>query len=104
MFKHILVPVDGSSTAHLAIGKAVAIAEAFKSAVTLIYVIDRMPSPVSALTFPTAKPSISVLPRRKPTRQSAVPGRFSSRKGSPSPDRSSKAIQFTRLSWIRQIP
>ena len=40
MFKHILVPVDGSSTAHLAIGKAVAIAEAFESAVTLIYVID----------------------------------------------------------------
>ena len=40
MFKHILVPVDGSSTAQLAIGKAVAIAEAFKSTVTLIYVID----------------------------------------------------------------
>ena len=40
MFKHILVPIDGSSTAQLAIGKAVAIAQAFKSAVTLIYVID----------------------------------------------------------------
>ena len=40
MFKHILVPVDGSSTARQAIDKAVGIAEAFKSAVTLIYVID----------------------------------------------------------------
>lgn len=40
MFKHILVPVDGSPTGELAIGKAVAIADAFKSAVTLIYVID----------------------------------------------------------------
>lgn len=40
MFEHILVPVDGSSTAQLAIGKALAIAQAFKSAVTLIYVID----------------------------------------------------------------
>lgn len=40
MFKHILVPVDGSSTARQAIEKALAIAEAFKSTVTLIYVID----------------------------------------------------------------
>jgi nucleotide-binding universal stress UspA family protein len=40
MFQHILVPVDGSSTARQAIDKAVAIADAFKSAVTLIYVID----------------------------------------------------------------
>jgi nucleotide-binding universal stress UspA family protein len=40
MFKHILVPVDGSSTARMAIDKALAIAQAFKSAVTLIYVID----------------------------------------------------------------
>lgn len=40
MFKHILVPVDGSSTARQAIGKAVAIAQAFNSAVTVVYVID----------------------------------------------------------------
>ena len=40
MFKHILVPVDGSSTARQAIGKAMAIAEAFKSEVTVVYVID----------------------------------------------------------------
>ena len=39
MFKHILVPVDGSSTARQAIDKALAIAEAFKSTVTLVYVI-----------------------------------------------------------------
>ncbi|ABM36587.1 universal stress protein [Polaromonas naphthalenivorans] len=40
MFKHILVPVDGSLTARHAIDKAVAIAVAFQSAVTVIYVID----------------------------------------------------------------
>ncbi|CAM3594078.1 universal stress protein [Polaromonas hydrogenivorans] len=40
MFKHILVPVDGSLTARHAIDKAVAIAVAFRSAVTVIYVID----------------------------------------------------------------
>lgn len=40
MFKHILVPVDGSPTAARAVEKAIAIAVAFKSAVTVIYVID----------------------------------------------------------------
>ena len=40
MFEHILVPVDGSSTARQAIDKALVIAEKFKSMVTLIYVID----------------------------------------------------------------
>ncbi|WP_309678612.1 universal stress protein [Polaromonas sp.] len=40
MFNHILVPVDGSSSAGQAITKAIAVAEAFKSAVTIIYVID----------------------------------------------------------------
>lgn len=40
MFKHILLPVDGSATAARAVDKALAIAEAFNSAVTLIYVID----------------------------------------------------------------
>lgn len=40
MFKHVLVPVDGSTAARQAIGKAVSIAAAFKSAVTIIYVID----------------------------------------------------------------
>ena len=40
MFKHILVPVDGSSTAGRAVAQAVALAQAFNSAVTLIYVID----------------------------------------------------------------
>jgi nucleotide-binding universal stress UspA family protein len=40
MFKHILVPVDGSTTAGRAIGKALGVAQAFNSTVTLIYVID----------------------------------------------------------------
>lgn len=40
MFKHLLVPVDGSSTSRQSIEKAIAIAEAFKSKVTVIYVID----------------------------------------------------------------
>lgn len=43
MFKHILVPVDGSPTAALAIDKAVALAKAFGSSVTAIYVIDPYP-------------------------------------------------------------
>ena len=40
MFKHILLPVDGSPTSGLAIAKALVMAEAFKSTVTLVYVID----------------------------------------------------------------
>ena len=40
MFKHILVPVDGSSTANQALEKAASIAQAFKSAVTVVCVID----------------------------------------------------------------
>ncbi len=40
MFKHILVPVDGSSASLQAVDKARAIACAFRSSVTLIYVID----------------------------------------------------------------
>ena len=40
MFKHLLVPVDGSSTSGQVVEKSIAIAQAFKSAVTVIYVID----------------------------------------------------------------
>lgn len=40
MFKHILLPVDGSSTSLMAVEKARGLAQAFGSAVTLIYVID----------------------------------------------------------------
>ena len=40
MFKHILVPIDGSPVAHQAVDKARAIACAFRSSVTLIHVID----------------------------------------------------------------
>ena len=43
MFKHILVPIDGSKTALLAVDKAIGLAKAFGSAVTVIYVIDPYP-------------------------------------------------------------
>ena len=43
MFKHILVPIDGSATAQLAVNKAIALAKAFGSQVTAIYVIDPYP-------------------------------------------------------------
>lgn len=43
MFKHILVPVDGSATSLLAVNKAAALAKAFDSAVTAVYVLDPYP-------------------------------------------------------------
>jgi nucleotide-binding universal stress UspA family protein len=43
MFKHILVPVDGSPTAQKAVEKAAGLAKAFGSTVTAIYVIDPYP-------------------------------------------------------------
>ena len=43
MFKHILVPVDGSSTAQLAVEKAIGLAKAFGARVTAIFVIDPYP-------------------------------------------------------------
>ncbi len=43
MFKHILIPVDGSLMAQKAVEKAVGLAQAFGSDVTLIYVIDPFP-------------------------------------------------------------
>lgn len=43
MFKHILIPVDGSPTAMQAVEKAIGLAKAFGSAVTAIYVIDPYP-------------------------------------------------------------
>lgn len=43
MFKHILIPVDGSPMAQKAVEKAVGLAQAFGSDVTLIYVIDPFP-------------------------------------------------------------
>lgn len=43
MFKHILVPVDGSGTALLAVGKAIALANAFSSRITVVNVIDYYP-------------------------------------------------------------
>jgi nucleotide-binding universal stress UspA family protein len=43
MFKHILVPVDGSSTSQKAVERAAEVAKAFGSQVTSIYVIDPYP-------------------------------------------------------------
>jgi len=43
MFKHILVPVDGSETAQKAAVKAAGLAQTYGSAVTVIYVIDPYP-------------------------------------------------------------
>lgn len=43
MFKHILVPVDGSGTSQLAVDKSIALAKAFGSRVTAIFVIDPYP-------------------------------------------------------------
>jgi nucleotide-binding universal stress UspA family protein len=43
MFKHILVPVDGSPTAQLAVTKAIGLARAFDSRTTAIFVIDPYP-------------------------------------------------------------
>ena len=43
MFKHILVPIDGSPTSQLAVDKAISLAKAFGSKVTAIFVIDPYP-------------------------------------------------------------
>lgn len=43
MFKHILVPVDGSKTSMLAVSRAAALAKSFGSAVTAVYVTDPYP-------------------------------------------------------------
>ncbi len=43
MFKRILIPVDGSSTAQQAVQKAAGLAQAFGSQATVIYVIDPYP-------------------------------------------------------------
>lgn len=43
MFQHILVPVDGSGTALQAVDKAVTLAKAFSSKITVINVVDYYP-------------------------------------------------------------
>ncbi len=43
MFKHILVPIDGSDISMLAVSKATALAKTFGSAVTVLYVVDPYP-------------------------------------------------------------
>jgi nucleotide-binding universal stress UspA family protein len=43
MFKHILVPVDGSASSLQAVNKAAGLAQAFQSKLTLVNVIDIYP-------------------------------------------------------------
>lgn len=43
MFKHILVPVDGSATSLSAVAKAAELAKAFGSEITAVYVLDPYP-------------------------------------------------------------
>lgn len=43
MYKHILVPVDGSKTSLLAVSKAAELAKIFGSNVTAVYVVDPYP-------------------------------------------------------------
>ena len=43
MFKHILVPVDGSNSSMLAVHKGVELAKAFGSTLTAVYVVDPYP-------------------------------------------------------------
>lgn len=43
MFNHILVPIDGSKTSMAALDQAIAMARAFASSVTVVYVIDPYP-------------------------------------------------------------
>ncbi|CAM3511001.1 universal stress protein [Paracidovorax anthurii] len=43
MFKHILIPVDGSQTSQTAVAKAAGLAKAFGSKVTAVYVVDPYP-------------------------------------------------------------
>ncbi len=43
MYKHILVPVDGSTTSLLAVSKAAELAKIFGSNVTAVYVVDPYP-------------------------------------------------------------
>jgi len=43
MFKHLLVPVDGSETSMKAVSKAAELAKTFDSAITIVYVVDPYP-------------------------------------------------------------
>ncbi|MFM9997873.1 MAG: universal stress protein [Burkholderiaceae bacterium] len=43
MFDHLLLPIDGSPTSELALDKALGIAQAFGSKVSVVYVVDPYP-------------------------------------------------------------
>ena len=67
MFKHILVPVDGSKTSMLAVSKAAALAKTFGSAVTAVYVIDPYPFTGVGADFAYGRRSTSAPPPPRPT-------------------------------------
>jgi len=43
MYKHILVPVDGSETARLALGEAIKLASALEAQIRLVHVVNKLP-------------------------------------------------------------
>ena len=62
MFKHILVPVDGSATSMQAVGKAAGLAKAFGSEVTAVYVLDPYPYKVHLPTLHNQLLAILLIP------------------------------------------
>ena len=68
MFKHILVPVDGSNTSMLAVSKAAGLAKTFGSAVTAVYVVDPYPFTGVGADLPMARRSTSMPLPPTPTR------------------------------------
>ena len=51
MYKHILVPVDGSPTSNAGLDEAIKLARQFGSQLRLLHVVDQMPLAVSAEGF-----------------------------------------------------
>ena len=43
MYKHVLVPVDGSATARLGLGEAIKLASALEAQIRLVHVVNRLP-------------------------------------------------------------
>lgn len=51
MYRHILVPVDGSPTSNAGLDEAIKLAKQFGSQLRLLHVVDQMPLAVSAEGF-----------------------------------------------------
>jgi nucleotide-binding universal stress UspA family protein len=75
MYKHILVPVDGSATSQKSIGNALAVAQAFKTEVTVIYVIDPYAFTGVGTDFAYGQAEYLSAATPRPTRPSRAPGR-----------------------------